>query len=133
MTEMLLPVALASLAAVALLAAVAALVSCARLRRELAGRDQANAELEMRTARLEQEFKELRRGSQGMVKLVRELRSEVSALGEKQQQFEFHDPEARLYNRAVKLLEQGAGLDEIMETCELPRAEAELLMRLHGR
>lgn len=88
---------------------------------------------DVRLKRLEHEFTELRRGSQALIKLVRELKEELEQLAQRQQQFEFQDPEAKLYNRAVKLLEQGAGLDEIMEACELPRAEAELLMRIHGR
>lgn len=123
-----------ALAAAALLMALLALAAGGRRwRRELQGRDELIADKEARLARLEQEFAELRRGSQGMVKLIRELRDEVRNLGQKQEQMEFNDPEARLYNRALKLLQQGAGLEEIMEACELPRAEAELLMRIHGR
>ncbi|MBQ1783381.1 MAG: DUF2802 domain-containing protein [Gammaproteobacteria bacterium] len=122
------------LAVAALILALLALVAGSRRwQRELQGRDEQIADKEARLARLEQEFAELRRGSQGMVKLIRELRDEVRNLGQKQEQMEFNDPEARLYNRAVKLLQQGAGLEEIMEACELPRAEAELLMRIHGR
>ncbi|MGL5222668.1 MAG: DUF2802 domain-containing protein, partial [Plesiomonas shigelloides] len=40
------------------------------------------------------------------------------------------DPEHRLYSRATKLAEMGAGLDELMQECELPKAEAELLLNL---
>ena len=122
------------LAVVALILALLALMAGGRrLRRELQGRDELIADKESRLARLEQEFGELRRGSQGMVKLIRELRDEVRNLGQKQEQMEVNDPEARLYNRALKMLQQGAGLEEIMEACELPRAEAELLMRIHSR
>lgn len=122
------------LAALALVMALLAWIAGGRRwRQELQGRDELIADKEARLARLEQEFAELRRGSQGMVKLIRELRDEVRNLGQKQEQMEVNDPEARLYNRAVKLLQQGAGLEEIMEACELPRAEAELLMRIHGR
>lgn len=122
------------LAVIALILALLALMAGGRRwRRDLQGRDELIADKESRLARLEQEFGELRRGSQGMVKLIRELRDEVRNLGQKQEQMEFNDPEARLYNRALKMLQQGAGLEEIMEACELPRAEAELLMRIHSR
>ncbi len=122
------------LAVISLILALLALMAGGRRwRRELQGRDELIADKESRLARLEQEFGELRRGSQGMVKLIRELRDEVRNLGQKQEQMEFNDPEARLYNRALKMLQQGAGLEEIMEACELPRAEAELLMRIHSR
>lgn len=43
----------------------------------------------------------------------------------------FEDPEARIYSRAVKMIELGADIEEVMRECELPRAEAELLMTLH--
>ena len=40
-------------------------------------------------------------------------------------------PENKLYSRAVKMVELGADLHEIMTECELPKAEAELLISLH--
>ena len=43
------------------------------------------------------------------------------------------DPESRFYTRAVKLVELGASLEEIMRECELPRAEAELLLNFHKK
>lgn len=43
------------------------------------------------------------------------------------------DPEARLYQRAAKLVATGATVEELMEACELPRAEAELLLAVHQR
>ncbi len=120
--------------AVALLALLLALMALWRSRRQAPAAVPAAADGDdARLKRLEHEFTELRRGSQALIKLVRDLKEELEQLAQRQQQLEFQDPEAKLYNRAVKLLEQGAGLDEIMEACELPRAEAELLMRIHGR
>ena len=120
--------------AVALFALLLAVIALWRGRRQLPIVTPAVADGDdTRLKRLEHEFTELRRGSQALIKLVRELKAELEQLAQRQQQLEFQDPEAKLYNRAVKLLEQGAGLDEIMEACELPRAEAELLMRIHGR
>lgn len=43
------------------------------------------------------------------------------------------DPEARLYQRAAKLVATGTTVEELMEACELPRAEAELLLAVHQR
>lgn len=37
----------------------------------------------------------------------------------------------KFYNRAFKLVEKGASLEEIMSECELPRAEVEMLMSVH--
>lgn len=46
---------------------------------------------------------------------------------------EVQDPDSRFYTRAVKLVELGADLTEVMRECELPRAEAELLINLHRK
>jgi hypothetical protein len=37
----------------------------------------------------------------------------------------------KLYSRAFKLAEKGAGIDEIIVECELPRAEAEMLLSVY--
>jgi uncharacterized protein HemX len=40
-------------------------------------------------------------------------------------------PEDKLYTRAQKLVELGADLAEIMRECDIPRAEAEMLLSIH--
>ncbi len=57
--------------------------------------------------------------------------NEIEQISEHQQKMQLFDPESKLYNRAMKMVQLGAGLDEIMQECELPRAEAELLLNLH--
>lgn len=57
--------------------------------------------------------------------------SELEQLTEHQQKIQLFDPDSRLYSRAVKMVQLGAGLEEVMSECELPRAEAELLINLH--
>ncbi|MFT6193607.1 MAG: putative PurR-regulated permease PerM [Cognaticolwellia sp.] len=42
-------------------------------------------------------------------------------------------PEDKLYTRAQKLVALGAGLAEIMRECDIPRAEAEMLLSIHQR
>ena len=58
------------------------------------------------------------------------LASELEQLTEHQQKIQLFDPDSRLYNRAMKMVQLGA-LEEVMNECELPRAEAELLINLH--
>ena len=36
-----------------------------------------------------------------------------------------------LYQRAAELVKQGASIEEIMEACDIPRAEAEMLSMVH--
>ncbi len=57
--------------------------------------------------------------------------NEIEQISEHQQKMQLFDPESKLYNRAMKMVQLGAGLEEIMLECELPRAEAELLLNLH--
>lgn len=40
-------------------------------------------------------------------------------------------PEDKLYTRAQKLVELGADIAEIMRECDIPRAEAEMLLSVH--
>ena len=42
-------------------------------------------------------------------------------------------PDAKIYSRAVKMIELGADIDEIMRECEIPKAEADLLLSLHQK
>lgn len=41
------------------------------------------------------------------------------------------DPSMRLYQRAAELVKQGATMEEVMEACDIPRAEAEMLITVH--
>ena len=84
------------------------------------------------------ELEELRSGVIGVGQRVLQMDShqaqlteQLQALNEKHKALELTDPEAKIYSRAMKMVQLGAGLDEIIQECELPRAEAELLFNLH--
>lgn len=62
---------------------------------------------------------------------LKQLKQDIAELQQQQQQIALSDPESKIYSRAMKMVQLGAGLDEIMQECELPRAEAELLLTLH--
>lgn len=59
------------------------------------------------------------------------LQHEFAELQAQHQAIALSDPESKIYSRAVKMVELGADLEEIIRECELPRAEAELLFNLH--
>jgi hypothetical protein len=46
-------------------------------------------------------------------------------------ELKFQDPSLKLYQRAADLVKQGATIEEIIETCDIPRAEAEMLVMVH--
>jgi hypothetical protein len=62
---------------------------------------------------------------------VEEINDAQLQLAEQQQKIDMFDPESKLYSRAMKMVQLGAPLEEVMRECELPRAEAELLFNLH--
>ncbi|WP_345333299.1 DUF2802 domain-containing protein [Ferrimonas pelagia] len=82
---------------------------------------------------LQREMAEIRTGALGVGRRVKELEQELELLSARQDEVKQNDPEARLYNRAMKMVELGADVEEIMRECELPRAEAQLLVTLHRR
>ncbi|MBY5990758.1 DUF2802 domain-containing protein [Ferrimonas balearica] len=82
---------------------------------------------------LKRELAEVRSGALGVGKRVKELEEAIQLLQARQDEVVQQDPEARLYTRAMKMVELGADVEEIMRECELPRAEAQLLVTLHQR
>jgi hypothetical protein len=60
-----------------------------------------------------------------------EVAENQAQIAEQQQKIDMFDPDSKLYNRAMKMVQLGAPLEEVMRECELPRAEAELLYNLH--
>lgn len=46
---------------------------------------------------------------------------------------ELNDPQSKLYSRGAKMVELGAEIEEVMRDCDLPRAEAELIINLHRK
>ena len=77
------------------------------------------------------ETKEIRMGVLGLGKKLAGLESVTTEVSEKQEELQLIEPDSKLYSRAVKMVELGAKVDEIVRECELPLAEAELLVSLH--
>ena len=70
-------------------------------------------------------------GAAGTSEHVTRLGQRLRCFVEKQQTMESaHDLE-RPYGRAIQLVHNGAGIDELVETCRLTRSEAELIVMLH--
>lgn len=56
---------------------------------------------------------------------------QLRRLTERQDQTDFREPAPPAYNHAIKLVQKGASIDELIAACGLVRGEAELLIRLH--
>ncbi|MCV2883178.1 DUF2802 domain-containing protein [Aestuariibacter sp. AA17] len=86
------------------------------------------------------ELDELRAGTLGMGVKLKDLDSKlahtdsaIKAMQEQQQELMQQDPEIKLYTQANKLVQSGATVEELMQECDIPRAEAELLISIHRK
>ncbi|MEW9797517.1 DUF2802 domain-containing protein [Alteromonas sp. CYL-A6] len=61
------------------------------------------------------------------------LEDKLEAVEQQIRDVKLQDPSMRLYQRAAELVKQGASMEEVMEACDIPRAEAELLITVHRR
>jgi len=64
---------------------------------------------------------------------VTEQEDVIKHLSERIVELEHVDTDGRLYTRATKMVQLGAGINELIEECELPKAEAELMMSLQNK
>lgn len=89
----------------------------------------------LKNARLQHEsltkqFNELRTGSIGMSHKMVDMVEQLERVEERQNEIAMNDSGGRLYSRASKMVELGADVNELMKECDLPKAEAELLLSL---
>ncbi|MCE0556263.1 MULTISPECIES: DUF2802 domain-containing protein [unclassified Motilimonas] len=131
------PLIQTSLIGLALLLAIISLVFSALVQKKQAKKIQALQQLTKELLKskesLNKQIRELHSGSIGLGKKFHQLNEGLKEAVEKQQEIVDTAPDNKLYTRAVKMVALGAGLEELMNECELPKAEAELLLSLHGK
>jgi hypothetical protein len=76
---------------------------------------------------------ELRSVVVGLGQTISEQEGVILHLNERIKELEQQDTDARLYTRASKMVQLGAGINELIEECELPQAEAELMLSLQKK
>jgi alanyl-tRNA synthetase len=85
-------------------------------------------------SKLREEIAQWQRQQQHAIKqLEQQQQTQQEQFATTLQQLEQQEPEIKLYQRAAKLVEQGASVDDLMQACDLPRAEAELMLAMHKR
>ncbi|NTS76370.1 DUF2802 domain-containing protein [Catenovulum sp. SM1970] len=90
---------------------------------------------------------ELRQGAIGMGKAIQQTKleqtnmlqqiqqntaSQIASVTDKVNEVAMQDAGSKLYSRAAKMVAKGATIEEIMQECEIPRAEAELVFSMHA-
>ncbi|WP_369601766.1 DUF2802 domain-containing protein [Hahella sp. SMD15-11] len=76
---------------------------------------------------LERDLGVEREATQAMGRRLLMMEKRFAALQRKHRELEAEDAQRVSYNEAVRLLQMGASIDELVETCGLSRAEAELI------
>jgi len=113
-----------------LLGAVNALLICLLLRLSSRQRD-TNKRYEQKIKLLNDDVSALCTGAAGMGGHLNKIEQKVKRVLERQDQLDLRDPSDRALSQASRMARQGASVDELVSTCGLVRAEAELLMLLH--
>lgn len=124
------------LSGLALLSGVLALLLLwlhhARLQRKLQAMELLLKELLKARDSARKQLNELHTSTLGVGQKLGQLAKEIVSVEERQQELVLQDPDGRLYSRAARMVELGADIDEVMAECEIPKAEAELLISLRA-
>ena len=70
-------------------------------------------------------------GASGVSGHLSRVDQQVKRMIERQDKVEIQDPENRMYHQAIKMIRNGATVDELTSSCGLVRSEAELLILMH--
>lgn len=71
--------------------------------------------------------------SQQLEHRIKIQQDKLSSLTEQISQIQQVQPEDKLYSRAQKMVLLGADVEELVRECDLPHAEAEILLAMHKR
>ena len=104
----------------------------ARLQRKLQAMELLLKELLKARDSARKQLNELHTSTLGVGQKLGQLAKEIVSVEERQQEMVLQDPDGRFYSRAARMVELGADIDEVMAECEIPKAEAELLISLRA-
>ncbi|TKB04981.1 DUF2802 domain-containing protein [Alteromonas portus] len=106
-----------------------------QLRTALSDSEQNNASAIARTEALAKNANNQQTEAQARTLVItrhlQELDEKQTDIENQLRELKLQDPSLRLYQRAADLVKQGASIEEIIEACDIPRAEAEMLMMVH--
>lgn len=71
-------------------------------------------------------------GELGQEQRQEAMEQRMRELADRQESLLMRDPETRPYAQAIRMVQKGAPLEEIIDSCGLTRGEAELIVSLHG-
>ncbi len=99
-------------------------------RRKSQAQEETEQELQHRIQSLEQELGALCNASVGAGEHVVKLEQQVQRITERQDQLELRVAGNRPYDQASQLVNKGADIEDLMDSCGLTRGEAELMVMM---
>lgn len=99
-----------------------------RLAEQAAHAKQLRQELEL----VRQSISGLTAGAVGMDRRMQQLEVREKVLSERQETYEIQQSDEQPYGRAIRLVQQGAGVGRLVDELDLGESEAQLIVRLHG-
>ncbi|MBU2869927.1 DUF2802 domain-containing protein [Colwellia sp. E2M01] len=93
--------------------------------------DKAQQQVALIKANYEQETFENNQVSKQLELRIKNLTNQVVEQEQRLLQWQENQGQDKFYNRAFKLAAKGADVDEIINECELPRAEVEMLLSVY--
>ncbi len=94
---------------------------------------QQNRSLDKELQKSNKQLLELRSVLVGLGQQISEQQDIIQHLNDRITELEHADGDGRLYSRATKMVQLGADIDELIQECELPKAEAELMLSLQKK
>ncbi len=82
---------------------------------------------------LSHELQAMTSAAYGVGKRINQLSAQLRELDDRQEEFDLKEQGAQSMQQAIALVHKGASIEELMETCEMSRGEAELLIMVHGQ
>ena len=91
------------------------------------------ADYQKRLAAMENQLSAVLDGAVGMGDKMQSLAQQVRSTRDEQLQISQRDLGNLPFNKAVQLVEQGAGVETLVRDCGLSRSEADLVVMMHGK
>lgn len=131
MTELLWPGVCAGLFLLQIVVVVLVMSALRRLRAQLEQQSRESQRLSEQLQVSKAEYGEARQALFAFDKRITTLEQRLLDLASRQQEIQVVEPESKLYSRAIKMIQLGATVEEVMKDCELPPAEANMLFNIH--
>lgn len=81
---------------------------------------------------LAHELQTMTNAAYGVGKRINQLAGQIRELDDRQEEYDLKEQGSQSMHQAIALAHKGASIEELMDTCDMSRGEAELLVMVHG-